>query len=105
MKRYMYIAVRKDLSPSQQAVQSCHAAIEASWIYHNELEKEEHPSVIILGVKNEYALNIFNKYVESMGFPYATFREPDRDNEMTSVAVFPVHEEDRKHFRKYRLLT
>jgi peptidyl-tRNA hydrolase len=102
MKQYMYIAVRKDLSRSQQVVQSAHAAIEASAQYHS--EQQEHPSVIVLGVKNESKLHKFKDYVEENSLKYKLFREPDMDNELTAVAVFPVSEDQKKMFKKYQLL-
>ncbi len=102
MKRYMYVAVRRDLSHGQQVVQSCHAAIEASKRYH--LSRQEHPSVIVLGVKSEKGLDNFTKYVHDQGFHYEMFREPDRDNELTAVAVFPVSEDQKTMFKKFQLL-
>ena len=102
MKTYMYIAVRRDLSVAQQVVQSVHAAIEACWpIHYDDLE---HPSVIVLGVKSEESLNNFEKYVYDQNFHYETFREPDRNNEKTSVAVYAVGECDRHLFKKFQLL-
>ncbi len=101
-KPYMYIAIRQDLSPSQQIVQSAHAAIEASKRYH--LSSNIHPSVIVLRVKNEKALDKFKEYVHTTNLPHEEFREPARNNEITSVAVYPVYDEQRKLFRKYRLL-
>lgn len=103
MKQYMYVAVRRDLSKPQQVVQSVHAAIEASKRYHH--SSNEHPSVIVLGVKSEKGLDNFVKYVQDQGFYYETFCEPDRNNELTSVAVFPVSEEQKKYFKKYQLLS
>jgi len=102
MKSYMYIAIRRDLPVGQQVVQSVHAAIEACWpIHYDDLE---HPSVIILGVKSETSLNNFENYVKEQNFHYEVFREPDRDNEKTSVAVYPVAEDQKILFKKFQLL-
>ena len=103
MKKYMYVAIRRDLSIPQQVVQSVHAAIEASKRYHLS-NHDEHPSVISIGVKTETALQNFKNFVHELGFHYEEFREPDRDNELTSVAVFPVDEDQKVKFRKFQLL-
>lgn len=102
MKTYMYVAIRRDLSVPQQVVQSCHAAIEASKIYHT--LDVEHPSVISIGVKTEKKLEGFRDFVKAQGFSVEEFREPDRGNELTSVAVYPVTEEARSVFKKFQLL-
>lgn len=102
MKRYMYVAVRRDLSHAQQVVQACHAAIEASQSFLD--PDDDHPSVIVLGMKNEKALEKFKDYVHNCNFHYDKFFEPDRDNEMTSVAVFPVGDAQKVFFKKFQLL-
>lgn len=103
MKRYMYVAVRTDLSIPQQVVQACHAAIEASWLFH--LDDLEHPSVIVLGMKNEKKLEDFKKYLDSLGFVhYDEFREPDRNNELTSISTVALPENCKQYFKKYQLL-
>lgn len=102
MKNYMYIAIRSDLSRPQQTVQSVHAAIESSESYHS--ENHIHPSVILLGVNDEHELNLFEKYVQECDFQYKCFREPDRNNEKTSIAVYPVSEGLRQKFKNFNLL-
>ena len=102
MKTYMYVAIRRDLSVPQQVVQSCHAAIEACERYHSSVM--EHPSVIVLGIKTEKKLENFMEWARINNFRFKEFREPDRDNELTSVAVFPVTEEQQSLFRKWQLL-
>jgi len=102
MKTYMYIAVRRDLTRPQQVVQASHAAIEASKQYHS--HEQEHPSVIVLGMKTESKLEKFIEYVKEKSFEHKEFREPDKDNELTAVAVFPVSESDKELFKKYQLL-
>lgn len=102
MKYYMYVAVRRDLSFPQQVVQATHAAIEASKRYH--FSPLHHPSVVILGVKSEEALDNFANYVHSKNLHYETFKEPNRNHESTAVAVFPVSADQKPLFRKYQLL-
>ena len=98
----MYIAIRRDLSVPQQVVQSCHAAIEASKVYHE--NGDIHPSVISIDVKSEEALRKFKEHAEQGGFITKEFREPNMDHQITSVAVYPVSEDQRGYFRKYQLL-
>lgn len=102
MKQYMYVAIRRDLTGPQQVVQSCHAAIEACKSYHS--SDEDHPSVIVIGVKTEMMLEKFRDWVKMNNLEYKEFREPDRDHELTSIAVFPVSQDQQKVFRKYQLL-
>mgnify|MGYP006151646511 CR=1 FL=1 len=96
----MYVGIRRDLSRSQQVVQSCHAAIEATRHF---LDKE-HPSVIVLGKKTLRKLETFRDYIEKHNLKYKEFYEPDRNNELTSVAVYPVSEHERILFKKFQLL-
>lgn len=105
MKDYMYIAIRRDLSMPQQVVQSCHAAIEASKRYHEaDQDRFKHPSVISIEVKNEEALQKFKEHAERHGFSNKEFREPAMNNQLTSVAVYPVSETYRHYFKKFQLL-
>tara|TARA_R110002020_G_scaffold441478_4_gene652285 strand:+ start:2011 stop:2316 length:306 start_codon:yes stop_codon:yes gene_type:complete len=97
--QYMYVLVRNDLSGPQKAVQSAHAAIEASRAFIK--PGEEHPSVIIVTVKSEQKLkNIADK----LGVKYRAFFEPDIGNQMTAIATEPIHGEQRKFFRKFQLM-
>ena len=52
--QYIYVIVRNDLSNAQKAVQSSHAVIESSRKFLP--INAEHPSVIILIVKNQKKL-------------------------------------------------
>ena len=99
----MYVAIRRDLSVPQQVVQSCHAAIEASGTYHQ--TSIEHPSVVVIGIKSEQMLYKFKEWVEMNNLPFKEFREPDRNNELTSIAVYPVTEDKKQVFHKFQLLT
>ena len=103
MKDFMYVGIRRDLCAAQQVVQSIHAAIEASWYYHK-FGESNHPSVIVLGFKSEDSLNKFKEFASNKTFDLKEFREPDRNNELTSVAVYPVNEEQKHLFKKYKLL-
>ena len=67
--------VRKDLSSSQRAVQGTHAAIEATKKFA--LAENEHPSVIYLGIKNEYQLKKTAKYLLECGINITVFTEPN----------------------------
>jgi hypothetical protein len=98
----VYVLVRRDLPPSQQAVQACHAAIEVArnWISQD----LEHPSVIVCGIRDEQILEKSLKKLQSQGVQCKTFHEPDRGNELTAIATEPIYGDRRKLFRSYQLL-
>lgn len=100
---YVYVFIRTDLSLPQQCVQSCHSCIEASKAFH--LEKlDDHPSVIILDIKTEAKLTNVRNYLSSVGIKFVSFYEPDRDNELTSIATEPIFEDRRRFFKKFQLI-
>jgi len=95
----MYVLVRNDLSIPQQAVQSAHAAIEASRAF---LEPgQEHPSVIIVIVKSEQKLK---SIAAKLDVKFRAFFEPDIGNQMTAIATAPISGEQRNFFKKFQLM-
>lgn len=96
----MYVFVRRDLSPSQQAVQASHAAIESTknWPYVG-----DHPHLVVLGVKSEESLKNALDKVQSNGILTAPFYEDN--GELTAFATRPVVKDDERNvFRRYQLL-
>ena len=98
----MYVFVRKDLSPSQRVVQSGHALIEATKAFL--AGEDEHPSVIVFGVKCEAKLQSLAERIQEQGVRIKRFFEPDIGDQMTAFATEPVVGDQREVFRKYQLL-
>ena len=99
---FVYVFVRKDLSQAQICVQSCHAAMESARNYLS--RTDEHPSVIIFGIKNEAKLRSIADIISQSGIPIKHFFEPDIGNQLTAIASAPVKGSDREIFSKYCLL-
>lgn len=100
--QYVYVLVRKDLTPAQRAVQSCHAAIEATRQFISPNQK--HPHLVVCRVRDEQALQREASRIELSGIRFAPFYEPDRNNELTAIATEPVSGSNRRRFRRYNLL-
>ena len=98
----MYILVRKDLSARQQAVQSCHAAIESARNFIT--PGEEHPSTIICHIKSEDKLLMCAEELKEKGIDFQMFREPDIGNQATALASRPLRGEERKAFSRFQLM-
>lgn len=99
----MYIFVRLDISVPQQAVQSCHAAIECANCFGLK-DLPDHPSVIILGVKNEAKLQQARRFLIENQIQHVHFYEADMDDQLTALACEPISGDRRKLFRKFQLL-
>lgn len=99
---YMYILIRKDLSIPQQAVQSCHAAIESARNYIK--PGDEHPSVIICHIKSEQKLLMCADELKQKGIDFQLFREPDIGNQATALASRPLKGEERAAFARFQLM-
>ena len=100
--QYIYIFVRKNLTKIQKAVQSIHAGIDTGM--NNIARWEDHPTVVLLGVKDEKALVRVCHKLDNHFLTYCAFREPDLNNSLTAVATQLIEEEDRHLFKNYKLL-
>jgi hypothetical protein len=98
-KKYIYVVVRKDLSPEQQAVQACHAVSEAGSIW----PEGKGSTIILLGVKDREELELTYKCSRAYFGAYM-FREPDLFDSPTAFATWPLVEEERAWFKDLKTL-
>jgi hypothetical protein len=98
----VYVLVRKDLSPGQQVVQSCHAVAEAVSAFH--ALEQEHPHLIVCEVSDETALRRALGETQQCGIACRPFFEPDLGNQLTALATEPISRARGRRFRKLRLL-
>ena len=97
----LYLIVRTDLSPEQQAIQAGHAAVE--WARgHGHLYP--HPTFVLLEAKNKSHLKWLMVRCILAGMAYIPFYEPDRNEGLTALAVHYCGLKDRKLFYKLPLL-
>lgn len=85
----LYILTRTDLSNGQKAVQSIHSAITFIfkfpllafkwWISSN--------IVVLLGIENENQLITTFNQLKQLKLPIVEFREPDMQNQLTSIST------------------
>lgn len=94
--------MRQDLSSAQQAVQACHAVVEATREFLT--PGMAHPYMVLCGVKNEAELAREWERLKAYGVRVAAFHEPDRNGELTAVATEPLSGEARRPMRRYKLL-
>lgn len=99
---YMYVITRNDLFAPQRAVQAGHAAIEATRAFLT--KNDEHPSLIICGVRNEGQLIRAAAELEAKGIEIKRFHEADLGNQLTAFATKPLIGEERKTMRKFQLI-
>jgi hypothetical protein len=97
----MYVFVRQDLPPPQQAVQAMHAAMEAT---RQGLTWEDHPHLVLCGVRNLTRLLACSDHLTRCQIPFTVWREPARGNEITAIATGLLHGDARRPLRKYQLL-
>ena len=85
----LYVLVDKNLTPSQRAVQACHASIEFAKTY----PEWEHQSLVLLGVDNEVKLDIYYNWLsEKQGTKVVPFFESYWDDRLTALACHGVDE-------------
>lgn len=94
----LFVLVRKDLSPSQQAVQAGHAVAEL--LLNGSRKKWDNGTLVYLGVKNEEQLERWAYKLDVLNREYSRFREPDLDNQTTAIATVGQN----KIFKRLQLL-
>ena len=82
----LYILVRRDLTPSQQAVQAGHAL--AAFLLKNPNCEWKNETLIYLGVKNEESLEKWKFKLQLKEINFAEFREPDMNCETTAISTY-----------------
>ena len=87
----LFLVVRRDLSAGQQAVQAAHALRQFA-AEHPEVDQEWFEcsnTLAFLEVPDEGALGVLLEKAATREFPVAAFFEPDRDYELTALAMGP----------------
>lgn len=100
MKNYVYVMIRKDLPMPQKVVQSSHAV----WELAKKHNLDNHPSVVILEMKDEKHLLKESQKITQKGLEGTSFREPLFNNETTAVAFLASSPQERLLFKYYQLL-
>ena len=82
---------RKDLQPGAQACQATHSAIKFV-LEHPEIANDWYNNskyLVELSINNESDLLELTEKLSWKGILFSEFREPDFDNELTSIALEP----------------
>jgi len=82
-------------------VQSAHATILATKSFNT---IDEHPFIVLCGVKNEKALYKAANKLSRHGIQFSQFIEPDLGDQLTAIATEPVRGEIRRVFKDFQLL-
>jgi hypothetical protein len=81
-------------------VQGIHASIEAA----RRFSIPPHEYVVYCSVRDECALSRWKSKLRSAGIDFCAFREPDLENQLTSLATEPVFGENRRLFKSLNLV-
>jgi len=89
--RKLFVVVREDLPVPQQGVQSMHALHEYIFEHPERAFEWRTTSSTLawLSVADEKALGVLLDRAIDRDISVAAFREPDRNNEMTAIAIGP----------------
>lgn len=117
MTHYAYFFTRQDISPEQQAVQTAHVAYKLGMAAYGKLRANgigltngrlpsaDETYFTLVGVRNLEALNAVAMILDKFEYEYEVFNEPDLNGgENTSIALYPVHRDDRGPLMAFNLL-
>jgi len=87
----LHLVTRSDLPAGPQAVQAVHALREFIREHPEEdrVWYEKSNTIAFLAVQDEASLQDLLARARIQGIPASGFKEPDRDNELTAVAIGP----------------
>lgn len=93
---YVYVVVRKDMSPAMQMVQASHAALEAGY-------KSEKPNVpthlVLFQLDDEKDLIDCSVDLQMQDIKHEVFFEPDFQLGYTALATLPTYQRNIKAFK------
>lgn len=87
----LYVLTRADLSPGQQATQSCHAAFQFAYEHPVLFRRwfEQSTYLVLLTVADEEALVRHAHLLQDHQQALSEWHEPDMGNQLTAVAIEP----------------
>lgn len=99
---YIYIFVRQDLSPEQQAVQAAHVTL----VLGNKLKRDDVSELYftLIGIPRLIDFKEVAKELKEHGTKYEVFYEPDQGSTLTAIATHPIPKSRRGNLLKYKLL-
>lgn len=100
---YLYVIVRSDLSPSQIAVHTSHAVLQAA----KDLKLtnwDDHPHFVVCSVKSAEQLLNSSDYLTNNNIDHSVWYEPDFNNEPMALATTLLSGKTRRLLRKFQLL-
>ena len=74
----------------------------ASLAFNN--SNDDHPHICLCSVKNEANLISGIKHLNAYNIKFHAWREPDKNNELTSLTTQPLSGEQRRCMRKFNCL-
>lgn len=99
---YVYVISRRDIPQPHLSVQIAHAVLAATNTYGN--PNVTHPNLIVCAVDDERTLDdVFNRLKES-GVPVVAWSEEDMGRQLTAIATGILRGDQRRHFRRFKLL-
>lgn len=119
VRYYSYFFTRQDISPEQQLVQTAHVALKLGVNAKNHSKEDVDFEIKVpsqekinpdetyftcVGVRNEAALYAVIQILSEFGYRHEVFREPDMNNEITAIAVYPISELSKGPLEAFNLL-
>jgi hypothetical protein len=97
----LYVLVRTDIAPCQQAVQAAHAAAEAARRFY----RPEHgvARLVILALAGPEALERCRAHLLERGIEHEVFFEPDAEMGESAIGTRPLHHAERRALGRYPL--
>lgn len=88
----LYLITHEGLPPGQQAVQAAHAMRQFGFEYPeiDRLWFRDSNTLAFLAAPDTKALGVLRDKALAKGVAVAAFYEPDRDNELTAIALGPA---------------
>lgn len=102
-REYVYIFVRQDMSPEYQAVQAAHVTLRMGYeLRRSQVEDARMNDLYftLVGVPNKSAL----EDVTTQHSAHVAFIEPDLNNQLTAIALYPIKARRRGRLFKYKKL-
>lgn len=100
---YVYVLVRADLPHPHLTIQAAHAVLAATISYGQPTAR--HPNLVILTVPDERALDAEFERLKEAGIPAVCWDEDDMGGQRTAVATGLLQGLERRHFRRFKLLS